>query len=75
MPTLIETLKEAIEEFAGRHPDSIRTYDKGHRVIIEGDEGTDFFMVRQGSLSILVRNPVDGSQREIALRFDGDLMI
>src|SRR6267378_1322441 len=70
----IETLKNAITGFAARNPASIRVYDKGHRLIEEGDEGTDCFMVQQGYLNILVKSPDGGAQLEVALRSEGDLI-
>jgi CRP-like cAMP-binding protein len=70
----IETLKQAIAEFGARNPQSIRVYDKGHRVIVEGEEGTDFFLVQQGYLGILVQSPTGGKEQEVALRYEGDLI-
>jgi CRP-like cAMP-binding protein len=70
----IDLLKQAIAEFAARNPNSVRVLKKGYRLITEGDEGSDVFLIQHGYLSILVKNPGDGKQREVALRYDGDLV-
>ena len=70
----IDTLKQAIREFAARNPSSVVTFNKGSRIIEEGTESSDFFLVQSGYLSVLVKNTTDLSEREVALRFEGDLV-
>ena len=70
----IDLLKQAIAEFAARNPNSVHVLRKGHRLITEGEEGSDVFLIQYGYLAIFVNNPEDGKQREVALRYDGDLV-
>ena len=70
----IDTLKREILEFASRNPGNVCTFTNGHRLITEGEEGNDFYLVRHGSLSILVNDFRAGKERHIAMRFEGDLI-
>src|SRR6266436_5146852 len=67
-------LKRSIAEFASRNPGSILTFNKGHRLITEGTQSDDVFVIQHGSLSILVKTSNDASEKEVALRSDGDLI-
>ena len=64
----LEELKTAILRFAERNPHVIAVFHEGHRIIEEGAEITEFFLIQQGVVSISVR------ERAIALRLDGDLI-
>jgi CRP-like cAMP-binding protein len=70
----VNALKQAMADFAVRNPDSVVKFARGHRLIEEGAEGSDFYLVQQGSFSILVKSPTDGREKEVALRFEGDLI-
>jgi class 3 adenylate cyclase len=70
----IAKLKVALKQFAELNPSSIVSYSKGHELLKEGDQGSDFFLVLRGSLSITVRDKASGIDREVALRYDDDLI-
>jgi CRP-like cAMP-binding protein len=66
--------KQAIAEFAVRNPSSVVVFNKGHRLIEEGAESSECYLVQQGSLRVLVKSPTDGGEKDVALRFEGDLI-
>ena len=70
----ISNLTSAILEFAKRQPGSIREYEKGERIINEGEPADECFLVTSGALSILVKDGGANSETQVALRFRGDLV-
>jgi CRP-like cAMP-binding protein len=70
----LETLRKAIKEFGARNPGAIHTYTKGHQLIKEGDEAKEFFLIEDGLLVILVKDPVLGFQRQIVVRGQGEII-
>ena len=67
----IDVLKTGILGFAERNPRVIVVFHKGDCVIEEGVEGTEIFLIKQGTLSVSVKDPVDRAEKDVALRFDG----
>src|SRR6516164_1587869 len=70
----LETLRKAIKEFGARNPGAIHTYTKGHQLIKEGEEAKEFFLIDDGLLVILVKDPLLGFQRQIVVRGQGEII-
>ncbi len=66
--------KTAVLEFASASQQSKYTYyRKGERIINEGEIGTDFFLIIEGTVKILKGDGKNiGNEKEIALRHAGD---
>jgi CRP-like cAMP-binding protein len=72
--TPIDVFKDTIAGFAARFPQCVVWRRSGQRLIEEGTESEEFFLIQRGELSVLARNPDNNVEREIAVRIDGDII-
>lgn len=70
----IDVLTKAIERFGEEHLDKYCHYSQGQRVINQGDTSTECFLITDGAVSILVREENSTVEKQVALRFVGDLI-
>lgn len=66
---IIESLRDAILQHGKSHPQSVRRYAKGERVIQQGTISDVCFLIKSGTVRILVMDGATGSETEVALRY------
>ena len=66
---VIEALRDAILRYGEQHPEHLHRYVRGDRVIQQGAVSDVCFLVKTGTLSILVKDNASGAETEIALRY------
>jgi CRP-like cAMP-binding protein len=69
-----ESLRAAISSFGESHPAAIRRFSIGQRVINQNAISDECFLIKQGTVSILVKDSSSDSEKQVALRFEGDLI-
>src|SRR5262245_60552863 len=70
----VEALCAAILRFGLRHQNSVCRFNSGQRVINQGDQGGDCFLIKDGAVGILVRAPGSNKETQVALRTAGGLI-
>lgn len=70
----LQPLRDAITKFSESHSDRICAYAEGHRIITQGEKGDDCFLIKEGTVRILVREELTSLEQQITLRSEGDLI-
>ena len=65
----IDDLRDAILKYGELNPECVRRYTQGERVIKQGEISKFCFLIKSGTLSILVKDRSAGSETEVALRY------
>lgn len=73
-PAAVAALRVAILSFGDSHPDAVRRFARGQRIISQGAVSDDCFLIKEGTIGILVRQSPSGVETQVALRFEGDLI-
>ncbi len=67
-------LRTAILKFAEAHPNAVRDVARGNRVITQGAISDECYLIKNGTVSILVGHSSTREETQVALRFEGDLI-
>jgi class 3 adenylate cyclase len=66
---VIEALRDAIVQYGELYPQRVRRCTRGERVIQQGATSDVCFLIKSGTVSILVKDGATGSETEVALRY------
>lgn len=69
-----EALIKEVKRFVDKNPQSKCTFYQGQRIIKQGENSTECFLITQGAVRILVREGKSESEKEIISREPGDLI-
>jgi class 3 adenylate cyclase len=69
-----EALIKAIQDFGQEQTDKLCQLDSGVRFITEGEISKELFLIIDGEVSILVRQPDGRTERQVALRSSGEIV-
>jgi CRP-like cAMP-binding protein len=65
----IESLRDAILRYGEQNPERVRRFARGDRVIQQGAVSDVCFLIRSGTLSVVVKANESGVEAEVALRY------
>jgi CRP-like cAMP-binding protein len=66
---VIDALRDAILRYGTAHPQRLRRHARGERVIEQGATSDVCYLIRSGTVSILVKDGATGTETEVALRY------